>query len=181
MSDNDKKRAFWQNFSWQRPENIETPGPGQTSVWDFPRPPRVEVVTKRVRIEFAGVVIADTENALRICETASPPGYYLPPDDINQDYIFAGSGQSFCEWKGAARYWDVVVGQNTVPQAAWSYPNPDNGYDAIKDHLAFYAQKMDACYVGDELVRPQDGEFYGGWITSDLTGPFKGAPGTRHW
>ena len=160
---------------------IEKPGPGQLSVWNFPRPPRVELVDQPVRVEFAGVVVAASTAALRVCETASPPTYYIPPADVVMAYLQPAAGESLCEWKGAARYWDVVVGQQRAERAAWSYPEPTPAFAAIHGFLAFYAGKLSACYVGEEKVRPQEGEFYGGWITADLAGPFKGAPGTLDW
>ena len=160
---------------------IEKPGPGQMSVWDFPRPPRVERVDRPVRVEFSGFLIAKSENALRVCETASPPTYYIPPTDVATAYLQQASGESLCEWKGAARYWDLVVEGQRVVRAAWYYPQPTPAFAAIGNYLAFYAGKMTACYVGTEQVRPQAGPFYGGWITGELTGPFKGEPGTEHW
>ena len=157
------------------------PAPGQESVWDYPRPPRVEAVTKRIRIELAGVVIVDTERALRVLETANPPTYYLPQLDVRMDLLEPSTHRSVCEWKGQARYWSVRLGERVVTDAAWSYPEPTPAFAAIRDHLAFYAGKMDACYVGDARVTPQPGGFYGGWITPDVVGPFKGEPGTLHW
>ena len=157
------------------------PAPGQESVWDYPRPPRVEAVTKRIRIELAGVVIVDTERALRVLETANPPTYYLPQPDVRMDLLEPSTHRSVCEWKGQARYWSVRLGERVVTDAAWSYPEPTPAFAAIRDHLAFYAGKMDACYVGDARVTPQPGAFYGGWITPDVVGPFKGEPGTLHW
>jgi uncharacterized protein (DUF427 family) len=155
--------------------------PGQESVWDYPRPPRVEPVRQRIRVEFVGVVIADTGRAYRVIETASPPTYYLPPADIRMECLEPSAHRSVCEWKGQARYWSVRVGDRVVADAAWSYPDPLAGFEAIRDHVAFYPGKMDACYVGDQRVTPQPGGFYGGWITPDIVGPFKGDPGTTHW
>jgi uncharacterized protein (DUF427 family) len=149
------------------------PGPGQESVWDYPRPPRLERVQQRVRIEFAGVLIADTLDAFRVCETSSPPAYYIPPQDVRMEFIEPTDRHSQCEWKGAANYWSVRVGDRLAENAAWSYGEPDAGYEAIRGHLAFYPRKMDACYVGEQRVTPQSGEFYGGWITPDIVGPFR--------
>ncbi|MEM1243400.1 MAG: DUF427 domain-containing protein [Pseudomonadota bacterium] len=157
------------------------PLPGQESVWDYPRPPRMEAVKQRLRIVFAGVTIADTTRSYRILETSHPPVYYIPLDDIKTSYITKADGGSFCEFKGAAVYWSIVVNDKSSPQAAWSYPNPTAAYHAIKDHLAFYASRVDECWVGEEKVQPQSGDFYGGWITSNIVGPFKGEPGTRFW
>jgi len=157
------------------------PQPGQTSVWDYPRPPRLETVTARVRIEFGGTVVADTRQALRVCETASPPTYYLPRADVAPGVLIAAPGGSVCEWKGRAVYWSVRAGGREVSLAAWSYPDPRPAFAALRGHVAFYAGPMDACWVGDERVTPQPGGFYGGWITADLAGPFQGPPGTAHW
>ena len=153
------------------------------SAWDYPRPPALVPATARVRIEHAGVVVADTTRALRILETSHPPTYYLPPEDVDMALLApSGGGGSLCEWKGVAAYWDVVVpGAEPVRRAAWSYSRPVAAYAALRDHLAFYASRLDACFVGDERVTTQEGDFYGGWITSDVAGPFKGAPGTRGW
>jgi uncharacterized protein (DUF427 family) len=159
----------------------QTPQPGQESVWDYPRPPRVERTSKRIRIIFNGVTITDSTNAYRVLETSHPPVYYIPQNDLRMEYIRPTEGRSFCEFKGKASYWSVTVGDVQRDRAAWSYATPLPGFEAIKDHLAFYAGLMDACYVDDELVKPQPGDFYGGWITSDIVGPFKGAPGTLGW
>ncbi len=163
-----------------RPERIE-PGPGQQSVWDFPRPPALEAVGERLRVVFNGVEIADTTAGYRVCETSHAPAYYFPPSDVRQVHLQPVAGASLCEWKGRARYFDVVVDTHRAERAAWTYPEPTPAFAAIADHVAFYAGLMDACFVGEEEVTPMDGDFYGGWITSDLVGPFKGAPGTRHW
>lgn len=163
-----------------KPKRIE-PGPGQESVWDYPRPPRVENVSKHIQVVFNGVTIADTFEAKRVLETSHPPVYYIPPKDIRMEYLEEVGGSSFCEWKGRARYYTVAVGDRRAESAAWSYPDPTQGFAAIKDHLAFYAEPMDACYVDGERVAPQPGRFYGGWITSNIVGPFKGGPGTMGW
>lgn len=165
----------------QRPARVETPGPAQESVWDYPRPPRVEPVSKHVRVEFGGIVLADTVRAYRVIETASPPVYYLPLEDVQTEYLEPSARSTVCEWKGMARYWSVRVGDQFAEDAAWSYPEPKAGYEAICEYLAFYAGKMDACYVGEHQVTPQPGRFYGGWITPDIVGPFKGKPGTEMW
>ncbi len=157
------------------------PGPGQESVWDYPRPPRVELSTRRVRVVFGGVLIADTRQAQRVLETSHPPVYYIPPADIQLQYLTPTTRHSFCEFKGQARYYSVAAGGRRAENAAWFYPDPAPGYEAIRDAVAFYPALMDACYVDDELVTPQPGGFYGGWITSDIVGPFKGSPGTWGW
>jgi|GEM_PF-54528 len=165
------------------PRNIqpETPGEGQESVWDYPRPPRVEAVPEHIRIIFNGVVIADTHDAYRVLETSHPPSYYIPLDDINQDYLVKTDRSSFCEFKGGASYYTIRVDDKSAQNAAWYYASPSRGFEQIKDHVSFYASKMDACFVGDEQVQAQSGDFYGGWITSKVVGPFKGGPGTWGW
>ena len=156
------------------------------SVWDYPRPPALDPTDRRVTVGFAGERIADTTAAIRVLETSHPPTFYLPPGDVRTGLLRPAAGRSLCEWKGAAVYWDVVVphadGTDSVAaRAAWSYPTPTPRFAAIRDHLCFYASKMDACTVAGEPVRTQAGDFYGGWITPDVTGPFKGGPGTRGW
>src|SRR5689334_9434904 len=139
----------------RRPTHVPTPGPGQESVWDYPRPPRLEPVTSRVRIVLAGVTIVDTTRALRVCETASPPTYYVPPADVEPGVLEPATGQSLCEWKGVARYWTARAGHRVALRAAWSYPSPRPDFAALRDHLAFYPGRVDACFVGDEAVQPQ--------------------------
>ena len=157
------------------------PGPGQESVWDYPRPPRVEDSTKHVQVVFGGVIIADTRRARRVLETSHPPVYYIPPEDIKLEYLEQTQKTTWCEWKGRARYYTVIVGDEQARDSAWFYPDPVPAYTAIKDYVAFYPQYMDACYVDGERVQPQPGGFYGGWITSDIVGPFKGGVGTAGW
>jgi uncharacterized protein (DUF427 family) len=131
---------------------------------------------------FNGVTIADTRGARRILETSHPPVYYIPPKDIRMEYLVEEAGRaSFCEWKGEAGYYTVIVGDRRAPGAAWYYPNPAPGYAAIRDYVAFYPGPMDGCYVDGGRVEPQPGGFYGGWITQDIVRPFKGGPGTRGW
>ncbi len=177
----EREREKWRNFPRKRPARLEVAGPGQESVWDYPRPPRVEAVSDRVLVEFGGLILAESLRAFRVLETSSPPVYYLPPDDVRMDRLERMEGCSLCEWKGWAQYWAVCVGNRFDERAAWSYPEPDRGYEAIKDCLAFYPGKMDACYVGDRRVTPQPGPYYGGWITPDVVGPFKGEVGTEDW
>ena len=157
------------------------PGPGQESVWDYPRPPRIEPSARRIRVVFNGVTIADTTRAVRVLETSHPPVYYIPPEDVRMDYLEPTRRRTFCEFKGAASYYTVSVDGRTAADAAWYYPAPVERYAALRDHIAFYPGRMDACYVDDEQVTPQAGDFYGGWITSDIVGPFKGGPGTIGW
>jgi uncharacterized protein (DUF427 family) len=157
------------------------PGPGQESVWDYPRPPRLEECDKHLRIVFNGATIADTRRARRVLETSHPPNYYIPGEDIEMHHLVRVPGISLCEWKGQAVYYDLVVGGRRAERAAWEYPAPTASFSAIKHHVAFYAGPMDGCYVDDEKAIPQPGGFYGGWITSDIVGPFKGEPGTMSW
>lgn len=157
------------------------PGPGQESVWSYPRPPRLERVPERLRVVFAGETVADTTRGWRVLETSHPPVYYLPPEDIRMELLRPASGRSWCEFKGSAGYWSLRVGDRVAGRAAWSYPDPTPDFAPIAGHLAFYASRVDACWVGEERVQPQEGDFYGGWITSRITGPFKGGSGTWGW
>lgn len=163
-----------------RPQK-EIPGPGQESVWDYPRPPALRDCSERVRIVLNGETIADTTGAMCVLETSHPPGYYLPPEDINMSLLSRNEQRSFCEWKGLASYYDLTHGGNTYASVAWTYLDPTPSFAKLTGYLAFYPQVMDACYVGEEKIRPQAGGFYGGWITSNLVGPFKGEPGTAGW
>ena len=160
---------------------VVPPGPGQESVCDFPRPPKLEPWPERIRIELGGMTIADTTRALRVLETSHPPTYYLPIGDLLAGTLRPAGGGSMCEWKGAAAYFDVVAGETVVRRAAWSYPHPTPAFVAIVDHCAFYCAAMDACWVGEHRATPQPGGFYGGWVTPHVTGPFKGGPGTLGW
>jgi uncharacterized protein (DUF427 family) len=175
------EREKWRNFPRVRPSGIIAPGPGQISVWDFPRPPRVEPVTQPVRVEFAGRVLAESARSLRVCETSSPPAYYIPPADVDLGALIPSERTSFCEWKGLARYWTIQAEGRVAKDAAWSYPEPDAGYESLRDFLAFYPRRVDACYVGPDRVTPQPGFYYGGWVTPELVGPFKGVPGSESW
>lgn len=163
-----------------RPTRIE-PGPGQESVWDYPRPPRVERTERLVRVEFGGEVVAESRRALRVLETAGAPVFYLPPDDVRRELLQPIERRTSCEWKGGGHYFDLVVGDRRSPSAAWSYPTPLPGYEAIRDHVAFYAGRVDRATVDGEEVTPQPGGYYGGWVTHDVVGPFKGEPGTESW
>ena len=162
------------------PQRIPTL-PGQESVWDYPRPPRHEPVSRRIRILFNDAVIVDTVGARRVLETSHPPVYYIPPGDILPGALVPAAGTSWCEWKGQAAYFSLVVGQRRVERVAWSYLNPTPAFVAIAGYVAFYAGPMDACFVGEEKALPQPGNFYGGWITSDVVGPFKGGPDSAGW
>lgn len=157
------------------------PAPGQESVWDYPRPPRLEPVARRLRVVFNGVTVADTVRGYRVLETSHPPVYYIPPEDIVKGTLESASGSSFCEWKGRAAYCDVVVWEKRAKQAGWLYPSPSPAFAKIAGYVAFYASRVDACYVDEERVVPQPRDFYGGWITRDVVGPFKGEAGTAGW
>ena len=154
---------------------------GQESVWDYPRPPRLEPTRKHLKIIFNGEIVAETNRAFRVLETSHPPVYYIPPEDVRLDFLTPAGGSSLCEWKGRAGYYDLRVGEKYVREAAWFYADTTPGFAGIKNYVAFYPSKMEACYVDDELVRSQAGDFYGGWITAEIVGPFKGGPGTRGW
>lgn len=158
-----------------------TPGPGQESVWDYPRPPAVDPTGKHIQVVFNDVTIADTRRAIRILETSHPPTYYIPTEDIALDYLVRTGHRTFCEFKGQAIYWTLRINDRVSKDAAWSYPNPTSGFGAIRNHLCFYPSRVDACYIDGEQVEAQKGDFYGGWITSDIVGPFKGGPGTQSW
>lgn len=158
----------------------EQPSPGQESVWDYPRPPRLERSNKTVLVSFAGHPIASSCEAYRVLETSHPPSWYLPPGCVQRDLLLGTRQSSVCEWKGRATYWTVHAGGRTAENAAWSYSSPEHNFAAIRDYLAFYPDVFE-CYVDGERVEPQPGGFYGGWITQDLIGPFKGIPGSSGW
>lgn len=151
------------------------------SVWDYPRPPRVEPSVRRARVELGGVTIADSTAALRVLETSQAPAIYFPPADVAATHLRRSPRRTLCEWKGWALHYDLEVAGRTVEAGAWSYPEPDRRYPELRDHVAFYPQAADRCLLGDEVIAPNQGDFYGGWITSDLRGPFKGGPGSAGW
>jgi uncharacterized protein (DUF427 family) len=151
------------------------------SVWDYPRPPRVERCDRRVRVVVEDIVVAESDRALRVLETSSPPTIYVPREDVRGEHLRRAEGKTVCEFKGTASYHDVVVGERVVESAAWSYRRPNDRYSELRDHVAFYAGRVDEAYLDDEAVTPQPGEFYGGWITEELDGPFKGGPGSAGW
>ena len=157
------------------------PAAGQESVWDYPRPPRLEKVVARLRVIFNGQTIADTMSGFRVLETSHPPVYYIPPENVAQQYLQGAAGSSWCEFKGHAKYWSIDVDGTKAENAAWSYPAPTPAFAEIAGYLAFYASRVDQCWVDEERVQPQQGDFYGGWITSRIVGPFKGGAGTRGW
>ena len=169
---------MWKNTGKSRPENAVEPGPGQESVWDYPRPPALQRDNRLVEVKDGDTLIAETTAAFRVLETASPPTFYIPADDIDMDQLVDVAGSSICEWKGRAVYWALARAPETP--VAWAYPRPRPRFDRIQDHIAFYPGRVE-CFVDGERVRPQAGGFYGGWITSEVVGPFKGDPGTGHW
>ncbi|MEQ9671725.1 DUF427 domain-containing protein [Coleofasciculus sp. G2-EDA-02] len=157
------------------------PSPGQESVWDYPRPPRIEDVTKPIKIIFNGEVIAETRRAKRVIETSHPPNYFIPVDDIKMEYLTPSSHSTYCEWKGRASYYTLRVGDREAKNVAWYYTKIFPAYEELIGYVGFYPRPMDACYVDDEKVQPQPGDYYAGWITQDIVGPFKGEPGTWGW
>jgi uncharacterized protein (DUF427 family) len=163
-----------------RPEPLPV-GPGQESVWDYPRPPRLEPAPARLQVVIGGVTIAETTRGYRVLETSHPPNYYFPPDDVASNALLRQDGASFCEWKGRAHYFTVRGGERVERLAAWCYERPSEPFAPIAGYVAFYPGRMDACFVDGELVVAQPGDFYGGWITSRVVGPFKGGPGSRAW
>ena len=165
-------------------EHPVTPEPiqaGQESVWDYPRPPALVVCTDRVRVILDGHTVADTVRAVRVLETSHPSTFYLPPADVDMTRLDPVVGGSFCEWKGMASYFDIQGARAMRPRVAWTYRDPTPAFNVIANYLAFYPHAMDACYVGEEQVQPQVGDFYGGWITANIPGPFKGGDGTAGW
>jgi uncharacterized protein (DUF427 family) len=158
------------------------PGPGQESVWDYPRPPAIEPTNKYLKVYLGDTLIAGTNRGYRVLETSHPPVYYFPPQDVAMNYLELEEGaSSSCEWKGAAAYWNAILPGHPIRQFAWSYPQPTPRFRALAGYLAFYPAKATACYVNEERVQAQAGGFYGGWITQDIVGPFKGEAGTWGW
>lgn len=160
---------------------MASPNDAFESVWDYPRPPRLEPVRHRLKVMFAGEVVAETVAGWRVLETSHPPTYYFPPSDVDARVLRPAPGNSFCEFKGVAEYLTIVARDRVAERAAWRYPDPSPAFSAIAGCVAFYPSRVDACFVGHHQVVAQEGDFYGGWITPDLRGPFKGGPGTRGW
>lgn len=156
-------------------------GPGQESVWDYPRPPVAQQTSRRILIVHKGVTLVDTRAAWRTLETSHPPTYYIPQSDIAMAHLTSNPRRSICEWKGQAVYWDVTIAGERLVDVGWSYPSPTPSFAGIRDHIAFYAAPFDSVTIDGEEVTPQPGGFYGGWITSSEAGPFKGIPGSRFW
>jgi len=162
-------------------QNPIKPLPGQESVWDYPRPPGLELSDRHILVYFNEELIADSRRAIRVLETSHPPVYYIPPEDIQMGKLFLSEAVSWCEWKGKAIYYDVRIGEKVAKKAAWAYPQPKPAFRVMKEYVAFYAWAMEQCFVDGRVVQPQLGNFYGGWITDDIVGPFKGASGTSGW
>jgi uncharacterized protein (DUF427 family) len=184
MSRSDRRleaaREQWRWRGRDRPPFAVEPGPGQVSVWDFPRPPRLQSDPREVVIRCGEVEVARSLSAITVLETAHPPSFYLPLSDVARQLLMPAPGASLCEWKGAARYWTLVAGGRRLERVAWSYPEPLPGAEVLRDRVAFYPAALE-CSVGGAPVRPQPGGFYGGWITPELVGPFKGDPGSQGW
>ncbi len=179
----DRLKAAREQWHWRgqvRPPFAVTPGPGQVSVWDFPRPPRLAADSREVVVRWGDVEVARTRRAVCVQETGHPPSFYLPWNDVARHLLHAAPGASVCEWKGPARYWTLVDGDRRLPHIAWSYPHPLAGAEALATCVAFYATGLE-CFVDGAAVLPQAGGFYGGWITPELVGPFKGEPGSAGW
>lgn len=170
----------WRYFGQERPPFAREPGPGEESVWDYPRPPRLAPDAREVVVRAGLEVVARSTRAIRVLETASPPTFYLPPADVRRELLVERSGASACEWKGRARYWTVQTAEAVLEDAAWSYPEPLPAFAEIRDFVSFYPARLE-CTVDGEVVRAQPGGFYGGWVTSEIVGPVKGEPGTGSW
>ena len=158
-----------------------TPQPGQESVWDYPRPAILQDTDKHLKVICNGIVLAETTKGKRVLETSHPPTYYFPPEDIKLEHLIETPKKTRCEWKGQCIYYDISIGDKHIKYGAWEYFDPTSDFVTIKGYYSFYAGLMDACYVNDELVTPQAGDFYGGWVTANIVGPFKGEPGTWGW
>ena len=170
---------MWKYRGQQRPPFAEQPGPGQESVWDYPRPPKVVACDRPVAVKHNDILIASAANSFRVLETASPPTFYIPERGIDWSRLVEMPQRSYCEWKGQATYWALAQNPDGIP-VAWRYDEPLPGYEMLRRHTSFYPGRV-ACYVDGERVRPQISEFYGGWITDSIVGPFKGDPGTVDW
>jgi uncharacterized protein (DUF427 family) len=153
--------------------------PVEESVWDYPRPPAIESIDWPLKVVHAGQVLAETTRGLRVLETSHPPCFYFPADDVDFRHLESSQTRTFCEWKGQACYWHLVLGDQQIQDVCWAYPDPTD--ELLKNRVSFYAGRVEACYVAGERIQPQEGDFYGGWITSWVRGPFKGGPGTRGW
>lgn len=170
---------MWKYRGQKRPEFAKTPGPGQESVWDYPRPPELAPDKRLIEVYYEDQVIASSHAAYRVLETASPPTFYIPPGKVNWEALSPASGSSICEWKGLAQYW-ALSSNPQLGVIGWSYPDPTQSFSQIADYVSFYPAVV-SCFVAAERVRAQPGKFYGGWVTDEIIGPFKGEPGTQHW
>ncbi len=176
----ESRRKVWRYRGQERPPFAQAPGPEQESVWDYPRPPEICADERRIVVCADDVLLAETRRALRVLETASPPTFYVPPEDVHFERLEASQESSGCEWKGLARYWSVRIFDRLLENVGWSYPHPFPGFVALRDHVCFYPARV-MCFVDDGRVEPQPGCFYGGWVTSELVGPFKGSAGSEDW
>ena len=172
--------TLWRHRGQKRPPFATEPASGQESVWDYPRPPLMVPDRRLVEVRVGELLIAQTRGAIRVLETASPPSFYLPPEDVRTELLQPVGGHSFCEWKGRASYFDVTAPSCVIAQAAWSYEQPLEAFARLADHIGFYPGRI-ACYVDGQSVRPQAGGFYGGWVTDEVVGPSKGEAGTGGW
>ena len=170
---------MWKHRGQKRPDFAVTPEPGQESAWDYPRPPKLTPDGRLVEVFYTDQILASSHGTYRVLETASPPSFYIPPEDVNQELLKSAPGSSVCEWKGVAKYWSLGSNPN-AGIIGWSYPDPTPLFESIRDYISFYPAVL-ACYVAGERVRAQPGRFYGGWITREIVGPFKGEPGTEFW
>ena len=175
-----RARAKWKFRGDIRPDFASVPGAGQESVWDYPRPPKIDPDNRTVIVNYKTVIVAESRNTVRILETSSPPVFYIPEKDIDLTKLEKGEGSSLCEWKGQGGYWNVTIDGNKIINAGWSYEKPFPGYEFIRNYVAFCPERLE-CFVDGERVLPQPGKFYGGWVTSEITGPFKGEKGSEWW
>ena len=173
-------RSGWRYTGQERPPFAVTPKDAQESVWDYPRPPRLEVDGREVVVRTGETELARSRCSIRVLETASPPTFYVPPEDVRSNLLESTTTTSRCEWKGEASYWNVAAAWGGASSVAWSYPDPFPGFEQIRDHFSFYPSRIE-CSVDGVLVRPQPGRFYGGWLTPELVGPFKGEAGSEGW
>ena len=171
---------MWKYRGQIRPDFALVPGPGQESVWDYPRPPKLLSDKRLVEVYSGNKMLASSRKTYRVLETASPPTFYIPPKDVRKELLVVAPGSSVCEWKGAAKYWALASSNQRVGAVGWSYPDPTPAFEGIRDYFSFYPAAL-VCYVSGERVRGQPGQFYGGWITGEIVGPFKGKPGTEYW
>ena len=176
----ERARSAWRHRGQARPDFAVEPGEGEESVWDYPRPPALVRDQREVRVVHRDCLIASTTEAFRVLETASPPTFYIPARDVRSELLVRGHGSSHCEWKGGASYWSIRIGDELLENVGWSYDDPYPEFEAIRGYLSFYPARVE-CFVGDHRVAPQPGGFYGGWVTPEIVGPFKGEPGTGGW